>query len=104
MKNDLTSSFSEFKPALTFLLVFAVTYFIGNVLYGVYVEYYKPRPDPVSVWVTSQSAFLLTIFSEPVQAYASKDEPIVILANQKGTVLRVFEGCNGLIANFFVLP
>ena len=96
VKNDLTSSFKEFKPALSFLLVFAFAYFIGNMLYGAYVEYYKPRPDPVSFWVTSQSAFLLTVFSEPVQAYASKDEPIVMLANQKRTVLRVFEGCNGL--------
>ena len=96
MKNDLALSFREFKPALRFVAFFAGAYISGNLLYGGYVEFYKPRPDPVSILVTSQSAFLLTACTEPVQAIISEHEPIVLLANQQRTVLRVFEGCNGL--------
>ncbi len=96
MKNDLASSFREFKPALRFLGFFAGVYMSGNLLYGGYVEFNKPKPDPVSIWVTSQSAFLLSACSEPVQAIVSEHEPIVLLRSEQRTVLRVFEGCNGL--------
>ena len=96
MKNDPVSAFREFKPALRFLLVFIGVYIAGNVVYGLYVEWYRPQPDPLTKWVTSQSALLLTAFSEPVKASVSEKGPFVLLTKNDRTVLSVFEGCNGL--------
>ena len=99
MKSDF--SFREFKPALRFLLIFVGAYLVGNIIYGVYVEWYKPAPDPMTVWVTNQAAYALTKLDGPVESVVSAGEPIVLLrdAVQGGdskTTLRVFEGCNGL--------
>ena len=96
MKNNLSTSLKEFKPALRFLLVFIGVYIAGNVIYGVYVEWYKPLPDPVTRWVTTQSAILLTAFSEPVEAVVRPDYPHVLLTRNNETILSVFEGCNGI--------
>lgn len=94
MKNK--TPVSEFKPALKFLLIFVGTYLVGNILYGLFVEYYKPAPDPLTILVTNQTAYVLTILEEPVQSIISTIGPIVALRNADRTVLNVFEGCNGL--------
>lgn len=96
MKNSAASSFREFKPALRFLFVFVGAYVAGNILYGLYIEFYKPAPDPVTISVTFQSAFLLNTLSAPAHAVISPGEPVVLLNNQDRTIIRVFEGCNGL--------
>ncbi len=96
MKNSLSSTFQEFRPALRFLMIFVGIYIVGNVVYGVYVESYKPLPDPVTHWVTHQSAVLLTAFSEPVVSVVSDKGPYVLMKKDVRTVLSVFEGCNGL--------
>ena len=96
MKNDPASAFREFKPALRFLLVFIAVYIAGNVVYGLYVEWYKPLPDPITIWATSQSAFLLSTISDPVTAVVSAKGPFVLLTRNDKTILSVFEGCNGL--------
>ena len=96
MKNNPASAFREFKPALRFLLVFIGVYVAGNVAYGLFVEWYRPQPDPLTKWVTSQSALLLTTFSDPVSAVVSGRGPFVLLTKNDRTILSVFEGCNGL--------
>ena len=96
MKNDVKSMLREFQPALRFVSFFVGVYISGNVLYGLYVALFSPGPDPATTWVTFQSAFLLTTFSEPVQAIARMSEPIVLITKQGKTILRVYEGCNGL--------
>ena len=73
MKNRTT--WKEFKPALRFLLVFVASYFVGNVLYGLYVEAYNPLPDPMTVWVTVQVAQVLSTAEIPVRVLQSTTEP-----------------------------
>ena len=94
MKNRTT--WKEFKPALRFLLVFVASYFVGNVLYGLYVEAYNPLPDPMTVWVTVQVAQVLSTPEIPVSVLQSTTEPIVWLVRDTKTILGIFEGCNGL--------
>ena len=88
--------FTEFRPALRFLSIFVGVYLLGNVFYGLYVEFYKPAPDPATVWVSEQTAFVLNLVGGGVYSVESEGEPTVLLKNNDKTVLRIFEGCNGL--------
>ncbi|CAN5499488.1 archaeosortase/exosortase family protein [soil metagenome] len=97
MKSE--SPVKKFGPALRFVVTFAGVYLVGNVLYGLYIEHYRPLPDPMTYSVTQQVASLLTMFGDPSEVLNVSDEPIVILKKEGDvgkTVLRVFEGCNGL--------
>ncbi|MDZ4715783.1 MAG: exosortase family protein XrtF [Cytophagales bacterium] len=94
MKNS--APWKEFRPAMKFLVIFVATYLLGNVLYGLFVEYYKPEPDPMTVWVTSQAAHLLNASEAPVNSITDANEPVVWLRSGDRIVLGVFEGCNGL--------
>ncbi len=94
MKSE--SLFTEFKPALRFLSIFVAVYLAGNIVYGLYVEWYKPLPDPATVWISQQTAFALSNMGRPVYWSISEGEPVVLLKNESKTVLRIFEGCNGL--------
>ena len=87
---------SQFRPALRFLVVFLATYFVGNIIYGLYVEFFRPLPDPVTVWVTTQAAQALSLSGMLTTATSSSTEPIVWLKDESKTVLGVFEGCNGI--------
>jgi exosortase family protein XrtF len=93
-------AYTEFKPALRFVMIFVATYFVGNILYGIYVEINKPSADPMTVWVTKQVAMIISLSNNNAIAVRSGTEPIVELKRISGgetdTVLRVFEGCNGL--------
>jgi exosortase family protein XrtF len=91
----------DFKPALRFLLVFVGVYLVGNVVYGIYVESYKPGPDPATRWVTAQTAAILIWTSEDVTYAANESSPYVLLQKENVTVLQVFEGCNGI--NVFIV-
>ncbi|MEX1240465.1 MAG: exosortase family protein XrtF [Cyclobacteriaceae bacterium] len=86
----------EFKPALIFLAKFLAIYFIGNILYGVYVESYDHAPDDVTEWVTAQTSWLLdkTGYSSSHQNVVGM--PKVAMKEGDDIVLHVFEGCNGL--------
>jgi exosortase family protein XrtF len=98
VKSSIT--YTEFKPALCFVAIFVAVYLIGNILYGIYVEINKPSPDPMTVWVTRQVAMIISLSNDRAVAIESGTEPIVELkrvsAGESDTVLRVFEGCNGL--------
>ncbi len=86
----------EFKPALLFVTKFLAIYFIGNILYGLYVESFDNRPDSATAIVTDQSVWCLKESGENVESSLDSDQPKVhILLNNK-IVLSVFEGCNGL--------
>jgi exosortase family protein XrtF len=86
----------EFKPALTFLIRFLGIYFAGNIAYGLYVESYGERPDVLTEWVTSQTTSVLQWLGDDVRAESSTHSPKVFMKNETGTVLSVFEGCNGI--------
>jgi exosortase family protein XrtF len=74
------------------LLLYAVL----SVAYGLYIKAYEPAPDPVTRWVTGQSNTLLRAFGESTSTVVPEGKATVSIAQESGTVLSVFEGCNGL--------
>lgn len=86
----------EFRPALRFLLIFVSIYLVGNILYGIWIESWRPVADPITVSATRQTVYLLRAFSEPVSCERSLAEPIVNMLRSNQMLLRVFEGCNGI--------
>ena len=88
--------FKEFKPALLFVAKFLVIYFIGNILYGIYVESFGHVADPATNWVTDQSVTILNWVGEATEAYKDDANPKVHILLNERTVLSIYEGCNGL--------
>jgi exosortase family protein XrtF len=86
----------EFKPTAIFLAKFLGLYLAGNLLYGLYITNFYPRPDPVTNIVTNQTAFLLTACGWPVTTYPSDKKPTTSIVYDRKGVLAVYEGCNGL--------
>lgn len=86
----------ENKPAILFLLTFVGLYLMLNTLYGFYVSSFFSQPDPVTIFVSKQVAWLLSIWDDTV-TYAFKDGyKNVIIKNSYRTVIEVFEGCNSI--------
>lgn len=88
--------FKEFKPAFFFLGKFLAIYFIGNVLYGLFVEAYGSRPDPATIEVTQQASFFLNAIGFNTHTELHSAEPTIILYDEGTRVISVFEGCNGI--------
>src|SRR5690606_37782520 len=87
----------DFRPALLFLARFLAVYVVGNVLYGLYIESFGDEVDAVTRVVTEHTSALLRITGEETSTGDRAGRPIVLLMNTSaGTVLNVFEGCNGL--------
>lgn len=86
----------DFKPTLMFLGKFLLIYFGGNILYGLFVESYDQRPDPVTRQVAVQSSWILNGVGYDVDVTDHPSEPKVRMRNDRKTALNVFEGCNGL--------
>ena len=87
---------SDFRPALRFVAWFLVIYVGGNLIYGLYIEAYRPAPDSMTILVTKQSAAIVNSVSPPVSVKPLQSRPIVYMNNNDRIVLEVFEGCNGL--------
>lgn len=87
---------ADFKPALRFFITFVGIYLGGNAAYGLFVEYFRPIADPATILVTRQSAYLLSKSYPYTEAIIDGSKPIVQVRTSGNTVLRVFEGCNGV--------
>lgn len=96
MKTDLNQSLQEFKPTILFLVKFFGIYIIGSLLYGWYVTAYHPRPDPMTSWVTEQSAVVLNLFGLEVTTFDNQVKPTTYIASATKNIVSVYEGCNGL--------
>ncbi len=92
----MTEQLKEFKPALLFVTKFLVIYFIGNIIYGVYVESFNNMADPVTTWVTNQTNYFLNGLGEGSEILTDNAQPKVHIFNGSDKVLSVYEGCNGL--------
>ncbi len=90
------SMLKEFRPAIRFLLVFLVIYFIGNILYGVYIESFGERADKITLWVGKQSVGFISLFDNEVTSAPGVDRPTMQLRKGTDTVVNFFEGCNGV--------
>jgi exosortase family protein XrtF len=88
--------FAEFRPTIFFLLRFVSLYLLTNVLYGVYITAYHPKPDPVTHMVTVQTAAVLRATGWEVMAEDEYSKPITNLLYNDQAILAVYEGCNGV--------
>lgn len=89
-------SFQEFKPTIFFLVKFLGIYIIANLLYGWYVTAWNPKPDPVTSWVSGQTASILRVVGYDSKSIDSPKKPTTIILNGDTSVLSVYEGCNGI--------
>lgn len=86
----------EFKPALLFLGKFLALYFIGNIVYGLYIESFGDRPDGITRMVTNQCSSILHLIGYNTTVQDHGTEAKIALRMAGTTVLYVFEGCNGV--------
>lgn len=89
-------SLREFRPTLIFLGKFLGLYLAGNLLYGVFVTAYNPRPDPVTRWVSAQTGMVLTACGWPAETMDHPTKATNLIVHHGKTILSVYEGCNGL--------
>ncbi|QOI97879.1 MAG: exosortase family protein XrtF [Flammeovirgaceae bacterium] len=87
---------NEFKPAILFLAKFVGIYLLGNLLYGWYITSWYPAPDPVTSWVTHQSADILKLFGWDTSTYNHIVKPTTYIVYDQKSIIAVYEGCNGL--------
>lgn len=91
-----SSIFRDFQPAIRFLLVFLATYFVLNLIYGIWIESLGNKPDAVTQWTSAQSAALARLLSYDASILPNESEPKIGVLNGERIVINVFEGCNGL--------
>jgi len=90
------SLLKEFKPALTFVGKFLALYFIGNVVYGLYIESCKENPDLITRAVTAQTSSILNTLGYDTSMDDHPDAPKIALKEAGDVVINVYEGCNGV--------
>ena len=86
----------EFKPALLFLVKFLGVYFIGNIVYGLYIESFGNSADPMTAWVSNQTATILNWMGLHTETLVDDFAPKIRLLLDEHSVLSIYEGCNGL--------
>ena len=95
--SEIKEQLKEFKPTILFLVKFFGIYLIGNLLYGWYITAYHPDPDPLTRWVTEQTATALHLAGyTDIAAHDHPARPTTYLEWNERAVVAVFEGCNGL--------
>jgi len=86
----------EFSPTIYFLLKFVGFYLIGNLLYGLFVTTFEPKPDPMTKWVTNQTAWVITVSGWPAETVHHSARPTTSILYQNQAIVSVYEGCNGI--------
>jgi exosortase family protein XrtF len=84
------------RAILFFLLKFIGLYIVLNTIYGTWVGYYAPLPDPITKMVTHHTAALLSVTQSNVSVGEAINSPNVPLRQDNDTIVSVFEGCNSL--------
>jgi len=86
----------EFRPTIVFLVKFLGIYLVCNLLYGAWITDWYPLPDPVTHWVTEQSAWVLNQLGQAAVALDYPNKPTTALQLRENVIVSVYEGCNGL--------
>jgi exosortase family protein XrtF len=84
------------KAIIFFLLKFIGLYVILNTVYALWISHYEPLPDPLTEIVTHHSVSLISLTENNVVVGEAVNDPNVPVNNNGKTIIRVFEGCNGL--------
>lgn len=91
----------EFKPALQFVLIFVGLYFMGNIIYWLYISSKGNAPDEITRAVSSQTAWILNRLGYDTTEVPNSVGPTVFLMTGERVVLNIYEGCNGI--NVFIV-
>jgi len=73
-----------------------VIYFVGNILYGIYIDSYINTPDPITYWVTEQTSDLQNAFGGESSIKVNEGIKSISMRYKGDGVVNVFEGCNGV--------
>lgn len=101
MLRKIKDFYSEFKPAILFLVRLCVTYFVLSVLYGFWLDNYKTTPDPATYSVANQVVFILRFFYDNVRTEVLEGANSVRIWINEQPGIEVYEGCNG-VAIFYL--
>ena len=85
-----------YRPALVFISKFIGFYLVLNTAYGLFIRYYDPHVDPVTLQVSAHVTNFLGLFYDSVTYNVEPGSLHVPLMLGQSTVVNVFEGCNGL--------
>lgn len=88
--------FQEFKPTIFFLLRFVGVYLLSNLLYGLYITRFYPGVDPITHFVTANTAGILKLFATDIAIADQSTRACTLLIEKGDAVLSVFEGCNSV--------
>lgn len=86
----------EFKPTILFLVKFLGLYLLLNLLYGAYVTHWSPAPDPVTSWVSEQTASILRVMGYDARSFDRVEKSTTVILAGSKPILSVYEGCNGV--------
>ena len=90
------SFIKEFKAPILFLVKFLILYLVLNLAYGLFIDHYSPKPDPVTQLVTKNTDFLLRSIGYSTGTTLDPNGPYVVLNENDVAILSVYEGCNGV--------
>lgn len=86
----------QYAPALRFLGVFVGLYLLLNTFYGLWIQFYYPLVDPITIWLAEQTAFILRGFGQEFTALPESASANVALWLKDELIVLVYEGCNGI--------
>jgi len=92
MKEDI----KRLKPTLVFLARFLGLYLMSSLLYGIFVNSYGTRPDPITKSVTTQTAIALRLTGHDVETKDNPKKPTTAIRMENISIVSVYEGCNGV--------
>lgn len=81
---------------MLFVGKFLLVYFVGNLIYGFFVESYGSVCDPITINVSRQTAWLLEAAGFQADVVVNPTQPTVFLKGYARVIVNIFEGCNGI--------
>lgn len=95
MNNFLSRTFKDYSIAIGFLIKFITLYIVLSLVYGMFIERYSPKADPVTIFVANNAAYFLNFFYDVSVAVLRESKHVPLVSNGVA-VINVFEGCNSL--------
>lgn len=92
----MAATLREFLPTIIFLGKFLGIYLVANLLYGVFVTSFDPRPDPATRTVAAQTSLLLSVCGWDASSHDNSRKATTEVSNGARDVLSIYEGCNGV--------
>lgn len=86
----------EYRESIVFLVKYVVLYVLLNTLYGLYIQHYRPEPDPVTILVTRHTASFLSLFDDDISSAVVDKSANVPILKAARVVVEVYEGCNSI--------